>query len=135
MPHRPIHTRKWLFTATKSISGLNPQPWLDDDVYTPQTKAILPVHLHGLMAKMDEIMEFAEAHKLVVIEDAAQAHGATLKGRPAGGIGHIGCFSFYPGKNLGAYGEGAQLSQMIRNMWRLFGYFVTAGKNQNIITR
>ena len=90
---------------------IDPATWTMDvthleDVYTPQTKAILPVHLHGLMAKMDEIMEFAEAHKLVVIEDAAQAHGATFKGKPAGGIGHIGCFSFYPGKNLGAYGEG-----------------------------
>src|SRR6201985_2615741 len=73
---------------------------------TPQTKATLPVHLHGLMADMDPIMEIARRHNLVVIEDAAQAHGAEYKGRRAGSIGHLGCFSFYPGKNLGAYGEG-----------------------------
>ena len=66
----------------------------------------LPVHLHGLLADMDPIMEIARRHGLVVIEDAAQAHGAEYKGRRAGAIGDIGCFSFYPGKNLGAYGEG-----------------------------
>jgi dTDP-4-amino-4,6-dideoxygalactose transaminase len=73
---------------------------------TPRTKAILPVHLHGLMADMDPIMDIARRYGLVVIEDAAQAHGAEYKGRRAGSIGDIGCFSFYPGKNLGAYGEG-----------------------------
>lgn len=73
---------------------------------TPRTKAILPVHLHGLMADMDPIMDIARRHGLVVIEDAAQAHGAEYKGRRAGSIGDLGCFSFYPGKNLGAYGEG-----------------------------
>lgn len=73
---------------------------------TPRTKAILPVHLHGLMADMDPIMSIARRHSLVVIEDAAQAHGAEYKGRRAGSIGDLGCFSFYPGKNLGAFGEG-----------------------------
>lgn len=73
---------------------------------TPRTRAILPVHLHGLMADMDAIMEIAGRHGLVVIEDAAQAHGAECKGRRAGSIGDLGCFSFYPGKNLGAFGEG-----------------------------
>lgn len=73
---------------------------------TPRTKAILPVHLHGLMADMDPIMEIARRHGLVVIEDAAQAHGAEYRGRRAGSIGDLGCFSFYPGKNLGAFGEG-----------------------------
>lgn len=73
---------------------------------TPRTKAILPVHLHGLMADMDPIVSIARRHGLVVIEDAAQAHGAEYKGRRAGSIGDIGCFSFYPGKNLGACGEG-----------------------------
>lgn len=77
---------------------------------TPRTKAILPVHLHGLMADMDPIMEIARRHGLVVIEDAAQAHAARYKGRPAGSIGDIGCFSFYPGKNLGAYGEGGAVT-------------------------
>jgi dTDP-4-amino-4,6-dideoxygalactose transaminase len=80
-------------------------PSLIEAAITPRTKAILPVHLHGLMADMDAIMEIARRHDLVVIEDAAQAHGAEYKGRRAGSIGDLGCFSFYPGKNLGAYGE------------------------------
>jgi dTDP-4-amino-4,6-dideoxygalactose transaminase len=73
---------------------------------TPRTKAIVPVHLYGHPADMDPILEIAERHGLKVIEDACQAHGAIYKGRPVGGLGHAGCFSFYPGKNLGAYGEG-----------------------------
>jgi dTDP-4-amino-4,6-dideoxygalactose transaminase len=81
-------------------------PALIEAAITPRTKAIMPVHLHGLMADMDPIMEIARRHNLLVIEDAAQAHGAEYKGRRAGSIGDLGCFSFYPGKNLGAYGEG-----------------------------
>ncbi|PJG51818.1 erythromycin biosynthesis sensory transduction protein eryC1 [Bradyrhizobium forestalis] len=81
-------------------------PGLIEAAITPRTKAILPVHLHGLMAEMDPIMSIARRHGLVVIEDAAQAHGAEYRGRRAGSIGDLGCFSFYPGKNLGAFGEG-----------------------------
>jgi dTDP-4-amino-4,6-dideoxygalactose transaminase len=77
---------------------------------TPRTKAILPVHLYGHPADMDPIMEVARRHRLVVIEDAAQAHGAKYKGRSVGSIGHLACFSFYPGKNLGAYGEGGAVT-------------------------
>jgi dTDP-4-amino-4,6-dideoxygalactose transaminase len=73
---------------------------------TPRTKAILPVHLYGQSADMDPIMEIAKRHKLLVVEDACQAHGATYKGRKCGSIGDIAAFSFYPGKNLGAYGDG-----------------------------
>ena len=73
---------------------------------TPRTKAIIPVHLYGQMADMDPIMEVATRHGLTVIEDACQAHGAYYKGRRAGSIGDLACFSFYPGKNLGACGEG-----------------------------
>jgi dTDP-4-amino-4,6-dideoxygalactose transaminase len=76
---------------------------------TDKTKAILPVHLYGQPAEMDSILEIARQHHLVVIEDAAQAHGAEYKHRRVGGIGEIGCFSFYPGKNLGAYGEGGMV--------------------------
>jgi dTDP-4-amino-4,6-dideoxygalactose transaminase len=72
---------------------------------TERTKAILPVHLYGQPADMDPVQEIARRYGLVVIEDAAQAHGAEHKGRRVGGIGDLGCFSFYPGKNLGAYGE------------------------------
>jgi dTDP-4-amino-4,6-dideoxygalactose transaminase/acetyltransferase-like isoleucine patch superfamily enzyme len=72
----------------------------------PRTRAIMPVHLYGQPADMDAIMAVARRHRLTVIEDAAQAHGAEYRGRRAGSIGDLGCFSFYPGKNLGAYGEG-----------------------------
>jgi len=72
---------------------------------TPRTKAVIPVHLFGQTADMDPIMAIAKKHGLVVIEDACQAHGALYRGRPVGSIGDAGCFSFYPGKNLGAYGE------------------------------
>jgi dTDP-4-amino-4,6-dideoxygalactose transaminase len=73
---------------------------------TPRTRAIVPVHLYGQSADMDPIMEIARANGLAVIEDCAQAHLATYRGRRVGSIGDYGCFSFYPGKNLGAYGEG-----------------------------
>lgn len=71
-----------------------------------RTKAILPVHLYGQPADMDPILDVARRHNLIVIEDAAQAHAAEYNGRRCGSIGDLGCFSFYPGKNLGAYGEG-----------------------------
>lgn len=72
---------------------------------TPRTKAVIPVHLYGQPADMDPILKIAEKYGLYVIEDAAQAHGATYKGRKVGSIGHAACFSFYPAKNLGAYGD------------------------------
>jgi dTDP-4-amino-4,6-dideoxygalactose transaminase len=77
---------------------------------TPRTKAILPVHLYGQCADMDPILAIAKKHNLIVIEDACQAHGAEYKGRRAGSMGDMGAFSFYPGKNLGAYGEGGLVS-------------------------
>ncbi len=76
---------------------------------TRRTKAVLPVHLYGRPADMDPILEISRRRGLVVIEDAAQAHGAEYKGRRAGSMGDMGCFSFYPGKNLGAYGEGGMV--------------------------
>jgi dTDP-4-amino-4,6-dideoxygalactose transaminase len=76
---------------------------------TSRTKAIIPVHLYGMPADMDRIMAIAERHGLPVIEDAAQAHGARYRGRRVGEFGQIASFSFYPGKNLGAYGEGGAL--------------------------
>lgn len=72
---------------------------------SPRPKAVIPVHIFGQMADMDPIMTIARKHGLYVIEDACQAHGAEYKGKPAGSMGDAGCFSFYPGKNLGAYGE------------------------------
>src|SRR5690242_1826757 len=76
---------------------------------TSKTRAILLVHLYGRPADMDPILDIARRHNLIVIEDAAQAHGAEYKGRRVGGIGDIGCFSFYPTKNLGAAGEGGMV--------------------------
>jgi dTDP-4-amino-4,6-dideoxygalactose transaminase len=73
---------------------------------TPRTRAIMPVHLYGQTADMAPLLALAKQHGLAVIEDAAQAHGATYRGEPAGGLGALGCFSFYPTKNLGALGEG-----------------------------
>jgi dTDP-4-amino-4,6-dideoxygalactose transaminase len=72
---------------------------------TPRTKAIVPVHLYGRPADMDPILEIGRRRNVLVIEDACQAHGAEYKGRRAGSMGQMGCFSFYPGKNLGAYGD------------------------------
>jgi len=76
---------------------------------TPRTKAIIPVHLYGQPADMDPIRDIAKRRGLVIIEDACQAHGAEYKGRRTGSLGDMGCFSFYPGKNLGAYGEGGMV--------------------------
>jgi dTDP-4-amino-4,6-dideoxygalactose transaminase len=75
------------------------------EAITPRTKAILPVHLYGQSADLTRLREIAERHGLALVEDAAQAHGAMHGGRRVGAIGRIGCFSFYPGKNLGALGE------------------------------
>jgi dTDP-4-amino-4,6-dideoxygalactose transaminase len=72
---------------------------------TKKTKAVIPVHLFGQMADMDPILAIARKHKLFVVEDASQAHGAEYNGKVAGSMGDVGCFSFYPGKNLGGYGE------------------------------
>lgn len=77
-----------------------------EESISTKTRAIIPVHLYGQPVDMDGIMDLAEKHELYVIEDAAQAHGAEYKNRKVGTFGHVACFSFYPGKNLGAYGDG-----------------------------
>jgi dTDP-4-amino-4,6-dideoxygalactose transaminase len=128
-----------LYVGAKPVLvDVDPATWtLDPDLIeeqiTPRTKAIIPVHLHGLTADMDRILEIARAYGIQVIEDAAQAHGAGYKGRAAGSLGEIGCFSFYPGKNLGAYGEGgavvtndpdlAQKISLLRNWGQGSKYF------------
>ncbi len=91
-------------------AGFNIDPAMIERAITPRTRAIMPVHLYGQPADMDPIREMACKHNLIVIEDAAQAHGAEYKGRRCGSIGEMACFSFYPGKNLGAYGEGGLVS-------------------------
>jgi len=102
-------------------------PALLEAAISDKTRAIIPVDLYGQVADMDRILEIANRHRIPVIEDACQAHGAEYKGRKAGAFGIAGCFSFYPGKNLGACGEGgavttndADLAQRIR-LWRDHG--------------
>jgi len=102
-------------------------PAMIEAAITAKTRAIIPVHLYGQVADMDPILAIAKAHNIHVVEDACQAHGAKYKGRMAGSLAIAGCFSFYPGKNLGALGEGgavttddAELAQRIR-MWRDHG--------------
>jgi dTDP-4-amino-4,6-dideoxygalactose transaminase len=97
--------------ATPVFADVDPDYYtMDPDAFeraiTPRTRAVVPVHLYGQPADMDPILDIARRHRLVVIEDACQAHGAEYRGRRAGSMGDIGCFSFYPGKNLGAFGEG-----------------------------
>ena len=84
---------------------LNLDPQAIEAAVTAQTRAIIPVHLYGLPAEMTAIAQVAQRHGLKIIEDAAQAHGARIDGQRVGALGDLGCFSFYPGKNLGAYGE------------------------------
>jgi dTDP-4-amino-4,6-dideoxygalactose transaminase len=96
--------------ATPVLVDADPETFLLDynqleSVVTKRTKAICPVHIYGRVCDMDKVMSFAKAHNLAVIEDTAQAHGARWKGKRAGSFGEAGCFSFYPGKNLGAYGD------------------------------
>ena len=117
VPHTFIATTEAISqTSAKPVFvDIDPQTWnIDVDriesALSPRTKAIIPVHLYGQPADMDAILEIAAKHRLKVIEDACQAHGASYKGRPAGSIGDLGCFSFYPGKNLGAYGEGGAVT-------------------------
>jgi dTDP-4-amino-4,6-dideoxygalactose transaminase len=84
-------------------------PDLIGSAITPRTKVIMPVHLYGQSADMSAIVEIARSHGLLIIEDAAQAHGTRFMGQPCGKFGLAGCFSFYPGKNLGAYGDGGAI--------------------------
>jgi dTDP-4-amino-4,6-dideoxygalactose transaminase len=93
-----------------SLVDYNIRPDLLEAAITSRTKAIIPVHLYGQVADMDPIMEVAQRHGLVVIEDAAQAIGAEYRGRRAGSIGHFGCFSFFPSKNLGGFGDGGMIT-------------------------
>jgi dTDP-4-amino-4,6-dideoxygalactose transaminase len=119
-PGAEVITTPFTFIATaEAISHVGAKPVFGDihpqtynldpaqiaRVITPRTKAILVVHLYGQPAQMEEILDIAQRHNLWVIEDAAQAHGAEFQGQRCGSIGSLACFSFYPGKNLGAYGD------------------------------
>lgn len=99
-----------------------------EQALSPRTRAIIPVHLYGCPANLNEILDFAQKHHLFVIEDCAQAHGATWRGKPVGSWGDLSAFSFYPTKNLGAYGDGGailtnnpELAQKVRRL-RQYGW-------------
>lgn len=94
----------------------NIDPSLIEERITERTRAILPVHLFGLAADLDAILKIASKHKIAVIEDAAQAIGATYQGKKVGGIGDFGCFSFFPSKNLGCAGDGGMVTARDRGM-------------------
>jgi dTDP-4-amino-4,6-dideoxygalactose transaminase len=101
--------------ATPVYVDINPNTFNMDPAkleaaITPRTRAVIPVHLYGQPADMDLIVQIARSHGLIVIEDAAQAHGAEYRGRRVGSLGDMACFSFYPGKNLGAYGEAGMVT-------------------------
>lgn len=101
--------------ATPIFVDVDPQTLLLDPMQleaarTSRTKAVIPVHLFGTPVPMEPVLAFAEKHRLVVIEDAAQAHGATWKGKRVGSFGRFACYSFYPGKNLGTFGEGGAIT-------------------------
>lgn len=123
--------------ATPAFVDIDPvtytmEPGLIEDRITPRTRAIVPVHLYGQCADMDPILEIARRRGLRVIEDCAQAHGASYKGRMAGTMGDAGCYSFYPTKNLGAFGDAgivvssdralAEKLRVLRNYGRTEGY-------------
>jgi dTDP-4-amino-4,6-dideoxygalactose transaminase/acetyltransferase-like isoleucine patch superfamily enzyme len=134
----PSHTyiATWLAVSTVGATpvpvepgpdSFNLDPSLIEKALTSRTRAIIPVHLYGQPAEMDAILTIAREHGLHVIEDAAQAHGASYRGRSAGSMGDLGCWSFYPGKNLGALGDAgaittrsAELCETIR-MLRNYG--------------
>jgi dTDP-4-amino-4,6-dideoxygalactose transaminase len=134
VPHTFIATAEAITAcgATPVFVDIDPisyclDPRLIEAAITPKTRAILPVHIYGQTADMDAILEVGHRHGIPVVEDACQAHGAEYKGKKAGSLGIAGCFSFYPGKNLGACGEGGavttddpQLAHKIR-MWRDHG--------------
>ena len=123
-PGDEVNTTPYTFVATSwaiSYVGATPvfvdvddatmnlDPKLIEEAITPQTKAVLPVHLYGLPFDVDGVREVCQKHNLPLMEDACQAHGAKYKGKTVGGLGDVSCFSFYPGKNLGAFGEGGAL--------------------------
>lgn len=143
----PAYT--WVSTAS-AVSRVGAKPIFVDvhpDFYTmdatkieakitPNTKAIIPVHFYGLPADMSAILKIAKQYKLKVIEDCAQAHNATINGKKVGSLGDIATFSFYPGKNLGAYGDGGAVvtnSKALDEKARIIARLGQQGKHNHII--
>ena len=127
--------------ATPVLVDVDPEsqsldPALLEDALTMRTRAIVPVHLHGRPAEMDAVLEFARAYDLVVVEDACQAHGARYRGGRVGSLGDAAAFSFYPAKNLGAYGDGGMVvtdDSEIAQTIRLLRHYGQPTKNVHAI--
>lgn len=111
----------------------NIDPEKIEQAITPKTKAIIPVHLYGQPAEMDKILEIAAKHDLHVVEDCSQAHLAEYKGKKIGGFGKIGTFSFYPGKNLGAYGEGGAVTTNDKSLYDFMYKYRQHGSTEKYI--
>jgi dTDP-4-amino-4,6-dideoxygalactose transaminase/acetyltransferase-like isoleucine patch superfamily enzyme len=130
-----------LYTGARPVlvdvepGSLTMDPARVEAAVTPRTRAILPVHLHGQPADMHALGAIARRHRLALIEDAAQAHGAEYEGRRAGSLGDLGCFSFYPGKNLGAYGEGGIVVTRDPAHARTLGMLRDWGQEQKYVHR
>jgi dTDP-4-amino-4,6-dideoxygalactose transaminase len=107
----------------------NIDPSALEKAITPKTRAIMPVHLFGQIADMDPIINIARKHNLIVVEDAAQAIGAEYKGKKAGSIGHYGCFSFYPSKNLGGAGDGGMIITNDESRYEMLNILRVHGAN------
>lgn len=127
--------------ATPVLVDIDPQTYCLDPMQleaaiTSCTKAVIPVHLYGQPVEMRSVLEIARRHNLVVIEDAAQAHGATYHGQRVGSLGDLACFSFYPAKNLGAYGEAGAIvtrhAEYARTL-RMLRDWGQAGKHQHVL--
>jgi dTDP-4-amino-4,6-dideoxygalactose transaminase len=136
--------------ASPVFADIDPATYLIDPgalaaAVTPRTKAIVPVHLYGQPVDLDAVMAIARRHALIVVEDAAQAHGARYKGARAGAVGHAAAFSFYPSKNLGALGDGGMITtsddraadkmRLLRNYGQRVKYYHSiAGTNSRLDT-
>jgi len=124
-----------VFVDVEELSG-NIDPLLIENAISSRTKAVIPVHLHGQCASIDDVVRVARAHKLIVIEDAAQAHGAMCHGRKVGSWGDMACFSFYPGKNLGAFGEAGIITtadECLRDQLALLVSHGEKRKNEHLV--
>jgi len=124
--------------ATPVLVDVNEDDYLIDvglleQAVTDRTKAIIPVHLYGQPVDMDPLLEVARRHNLWVIEDACQAHGSTYRGKAAGSMSDIGCFSFYPGKNLGAYGDGGAVATDSEEIAERIRVFRNCGSSEKYV--
>jgi dTDP-4-amino-4,6-dideoxygalactose transaminase len=113
--------------VSETTRNLNPD--LIEEKITGKTRAIIPVHLYGQPADMDRIVEIAKKNNLFIVEDCAQVHGAKYKGKTAGTFGEAACFSFYPGKNLGAYGDGGAIITDNENLAEKIRMYANHGRS------